>query len=127
MLGGGTLKNAILTLKFPNSNLFRLFRVAPSVAPSVPSKKIMTPCNIKYDRLIVINDLIVLAKPGGTVEFLNVEFNVGTMYVHAMYNVHSMYIRCTFNLHLHSSTHVIFMYFANTGKEETNLILLSIT
>ena len=59
----------------------------------------MTPCNIKYDRLIVINDLIVLAKPGGTVEFLNVEFNVGTMYVHRMYNVHSMYIRCTFDVH----------------------------
>ena len=30
---------------------------------------------------LVINDLIVLAKPGGIVEFLNVEFNVGTMYI----------------------------------------------
>ena len=54
----------------------------------------MTPCNIKYDRLIVINDLIVLAKPGGTVEFLNVEFNVGTMYIQ-----YTMYIRCTFDVH----------------------------
>ena len=72
---------------------------------------------------LVINDLIVLAKPGGTVEFLNVEFNVGTMYIQ-----YTLYIQCTFNVYLHSSTHIIiFMYFANTGKEETNLILLSIT
>ena len=72
---------------------------------------------------LVINDLIVLAKPGGIVEFLNVEFNVGTMYIQ-----YTMYIRCTFDVHLHSSTHIIiFMYSANTGKEETNLILSSIT
>ena len=43
---------------------------------------------------LVINDLIVLAKPGGIVEFLNVEFNVGTMYIQ-----YTMYIRCTFNVH----------------------------
>ena len=114
MFGGGTLKNAIPTLKFPKSTLFRLFRVAPPSVPSNTHKNYDSPYNMIA---LVINDLIVLAKPGGTVEFLNVEFNVGTMY-----------IRCTFDVHLHSSTHIIiFMYSANTGKEETNLILSSIT
>ena len=86
MFGGGTLKNAIPTLKFPKSTLFRLFRVAPSV-PSNTHKNYDSPYNMIA---LVINDLIVLAKPGGTVEFLNVEFNVGTMYIQ-----YTMYIRCT--------------------------------